>query len=152
MRIQIIGKTTTLNTRNKTNKTSLTNTNKIVQSRIFSENYKPLSFKSLREYKYQKAKKYLNEQKNILKETTANESINIDNFDLKKLEGIQKGIKVFDGLTMKEIAFIASITQEFALTRGCSNQCAHCYVDANPHLHLKKDEKKIYKRNELGRF
>lgn len=142
MRIQIIGKTTTLNTRNKTNKTSLTNTNKIVQSRIFSENYRPLSFKSLREYKYQKAKKYLNEQKNILKETTANESINIDNFDLKKLEGIQKGIKVFDGLTMKEIAFIASTTQEFALTRGCSNQCAHCYVDAKPHLHLKKDEKK----------
>lgn len=45
MRIQIIGKTTTLNTRNKTNKTSLTNTNKIVQSRIFSENYKPLSLK-----------------------------------------------------------------------------------------------------------
>ena len=65
MRIQIIGKTTTLNTRNKTNKTSLTNTNKIVQSRIFSENYKPLSFKSLREHKYQKAKKYLNEQKNM---------------------------------------------------------------------------------------
>lgn len=63
MRIQIIGKTTTLNTRNKTNKTSLTNTNKIVQSRIFSENYRPLSFKSLREYKYQKAKSILMSKK-----------------------------------------------------------------------------------------
>lgn len=57
MRIQIIGKTTTLNTRNKTNKTSLTNTNKIVQSRIFSENYKPLSFKSFKRAQISKSKK-----------------------------------------------------------------------------------------------
>lgn len=51
-------------------------------------------------------------------------------FDLNKLDGIQEGIKVFKGLNMKEIAFVADTVAEITVNRGCRNICAHCYADA----------------------
>lgn len=52
--------------------------------------------------------------------------------ELEKNEGIQKGIKVFEGLTLKEIAFIAQNLIEVAVYRGCRNNCAHCYANGKP--------------------
>ena len=51
-------------------------------------------------------------------------------FDLNKLDGIQDGIKVFDGLNMKEIAFVADTIAEIPVNRGCRNVCVHCYANA----------------------
>ncbi len=53
--------------------------------------------------------------------------------DLEKLNGIQKGIEVFEGLSMKEIAYMALNGKiNIALNRGCKNMCAHCYCSATP--------------------
>lgn len=56
----------------------------------------------------------------------------LKNFNLDKLDGIQKGIKVFDGLTMKDISFMFHELDSIAVKRGCSNQCLHCYANAMP--------------------
>ena len=71
------------------------------------------------------------------------EDFGIYNLNLDKLNGIQEGIKVFDGLNMKEIAFVSQSILEVAVNRGCNNMCAHCYADAKPHI--KEDETHINK-------
>lgn len=53
---------------------------------------------------------------------------------LKKLEGAQNGIKVFEGLTLKEIAFIGKDLAAIAVRQGCNSNCKHCYADAHPPL------------------
>lgn len=83
--------------------------------------------------KYLKAKGYLN-QENLKRQSKGvfEKFQKIFTYDLKKLDGIQEGIKVFKNLTMKEIAFILTTVTEFALIRGCRNNCSHCYADAKP--------------------
>ncbi len=49
----------------------------------------------------------------------------------ENLNGIQKDIKVFEGLTINEIASIMS-HPAILLNRGCNNGCAHCLYDATP--------------------
>lgn len=90
------------------------------------------SFKSY-SVKYLKAKEYL-VQENLKRQSKGlfKEFQNIFTYDLKKLDGIQEGIKVFKNLTMKEIAFLLTTISEFALIRGCRNNCTHCYADAKP--------------------
>lgn len=79
------------------------------------------------------AQNYLkNEVAPMLKDKTLKDAVDLFSLDLKKLEGIQEGIKVFKGMTMKEIAFLLTTVSEFATIRGCHNNCAHCYGDAKP--------------------
>lgn len=59
-------------------------------------------------------------------------SKNLVDYDLDKLEGIQEGIKIFEGLNMKEIAFMFDDLHTITVKRGCSNQCLHCYAGAKP--------------------
>ena len=59
-------------------------------------------------------------------------NIDIFKLDIDKLEGIQEGIKVFDGMSLREIAFMLTTVSEFATVRGCRNNCAHCYANAKP--------------------
>jgi len=58
--------------------------------------------------------------------------VNIKALNQDKLNGLQKGIKVFDGLTMREIAFVLN-KPILLLNRGCNNCCIHCGVNATPH-------------------
>ena len=51
--------------------------------------------------------------------------------NLERINGIQKGIKVFDGLTINEIAFILK-SPKVLLNRCCSNNCIHCAYMATP--------------------
>lgn len=53
---------------------------------------------------------------------------------LDKLEGLQYGLKTFEGASIKEIYHILKKggSLELALTRGCTNGCKHCYVGARP--------------------
>lgn len=92
--------------------------------------YQPLSFRG--NSQYLKAKQYLDERKNELQEK--GHHISIDKFDLEKLEGIQKGIKVFDGMSIKELGLVSQRLAAVLVTRGCSNNCAHCYNDAKTHI------------------
>lgn len=54
------------------------------------------------------------------------------NFCMEPLEGLQYGIKVFKGLTMKEIQYLSENLHVIAVKRGCKNMCTYCYADAKP--------------------
>lgn len=61
------------------------------------------------------------------------------NYNLAALEGIQKGIKVFDGLSLKEISFIGHNLSFICATQGCYSKCSHCYADAQKPIKEKDD-------------
>ena len=77
---------------------------------------------------------YLNAQKYANKMKVLNFFIekNFQDYNLEKLEGIQNGIKIFEGMNIKEIAFLFENLHTIAIKRGCSNQCLHCYAGALP--------------------
>lgn len=94
---------------------------------------------SIKSPKFLQAKAYLDKAKD---EKYCKEHW-IYEFDLNKLDGIQDGIKVFDGLNMKEIAFISQTLTEICVNRGCHNMCSHCYASAKPPI--REDENHINK-------
>lgn len=57
----------------------------------------------------------------------------LSKLDLKGLEGVQKGIPLFEGskpLTMDLISFITKRIETLNLFRGCTVGCSHCLKDA----------------------
>ena len=56
------------------------------------------------------------------------------NCNLDKLEGIQEGLKTFEGLSMKQIAFALTDLHSINMVRGCINHCLHCYANAQPFI------------------
>ena len=56
------------------------------------------------------------------------------NCNLDKLEGIQEGLKTFEGLSMKQIAFALTDLHSINMIRGCINHCLHCYANAQPFI------------------
>jgi len=118
---------------------SNTNRNKPCNDRSQQTEYKSANlnlpyypnFKSIEENDYLKAKKYLEYKKSQLSKPKL-ENISLKYFDLDKLNGIQKGIKIFEGLEFKQIAFVLDKLLEIATFRGCYNNCAHCYAEAKP--------------------
>ena len=56
------------------------------------------------------------------------------NCNLNKLEGIQEGLKTFEGLSMKQIAFALTDLHSINMIRGCINHCLHCYANAQPFM------------------
>lgn len=81
--------------------------------------------------KYQKAQKYV--------DGLDNKHMPLGAYDLSKLEGIQYGIKVFEGLNIKQVIILVSRLHAICTSRTCSNGCVHCYADAKP-FHVKKDD------------
>ena len=57
---------------------------------------------------------------------------NIKAYDFNRLEGLQYGIGVFDGLNIKEILLLEEHLGNILLKRGCSNNCVHCFCEAIP--------------------
>ncbi len=53
-------------------------------------------------------------------------------FSMEPFEGLQYGIKVFKGLSMKEIQYLLENLHVIAVKRGCTNMCGYCYADARP--------------------
>ncbi len=88
-----------------------------------------VDFKGKSEDEYDKAKKYLEYTKSKFSKNKL-ENLSLYYFDIDRLEGIQKGIKVFEGLNFKQIAFMLGRLSEVATFRGCYNNCAHCYAEA----------------------
>lgn len=82
--------------------------------------------------RYLNAKKYVTEIVKPRLEKHPKKVFDLWDFDLRKLEGIQYGIKVFKNMSIKEVAFFLSTVMEFATFRGCYNNCAHCYANAKP--------------------
>lgn len=52
------------------------------------------------------------------------------NEELCKLEGIQRGLKTFNGFSMNEIRYSFSHLDTIAMIRGCFSNCSHCYAEA----------------------
>ena len=64
---------------------------------------------------------------------------NASSFDLSFFEGAQKGIKVFDGLSLPDIAFMGDNLQVIAAKQGCYSKCIHCYAQAQKPLAVRND-------------
>lgn len=103
----------------------------INNSTSLRNNYSEIAFQSSY-LKYLSAKNYISKTIKPKLEAKPNKIFDLWDFDIKKLEGIQRGIKVFKNMSMKEIAFYLATAFEFATFRGCFNNCAHCYADAKP--------------------
>lgn len=93
-------------------------------------NHKPLTFTAKKspnspDDQYHKAQEYIKQQHEDYFVSSNRELL-----DLDKLDGIQNGIKVFEGMKIKEILFALSHVYGIAATRGCYNNCVHCQVDA----------------------
>lgn len=104
---------------------------------------------NLPSYKYQVSfgqndtesiRKYLKKRKLTLEREWVSYKA-LDSEDFKNIEGIQKGIKIFDNLSIQQIAFMAATLLEITLQRGCNNMCVHCYAKAMPPSYQKSDNK-----------
>lgn len=96
--------------------------------------YSPIYFQGLNLNRL-RAEEYLNGIRQEIKRQNIKlnrRETEIYDFDLNKLEGIQEGIEVFEGLNFKEIAFIARTLFSVNTNRGCYNMCSHCYANAMP--------------------
>lgn len=54
--------------------------------------------------------------------------------NFERYEGIQKGLKTFEGLSLKQIAFALTDLHSINLITGCKNHCLHCYANAQPFI------------------
>ena len=61
-----------------------------------------------------------------------NSAFPLAKLDLKRLEGIQKDIPLFDGVNLEDISFLAKRLETLNLFRGCRVNCSHCLKDAKP--------------------
>ena len=79
---------------------------------------------------YKEAQRYANVTK------LYNKYINkrLYNCNLDKLEGIQEGLKSFEGLSLKQITFALTDLHAINMIRGCVNHCLHCYANAQPFI------------------
>lgn len=50
------------------------------------------------------------------------------------LEGVQRGLKTFKGLSIKQMAFAFTDLQSINMMSGCTNHCLHCYANAQPFI------------------
>ncbi len=101
-----------------------------VYNRMFS--FKGSQVKPLTDKDFQNAKNNLLLVKNEAKFYNPNTALNLQHLNLEKLNGLQKGIRVFNGLSMKDIGFILK-NPSLLLNRGCPNNCIHCAYMATPY-------------------
>lgn len=108
----------------------------------FRTNRKNLSFEGnpiqkLKNYKnyimqFVKAQKYAYRLHKAIVASGRQDTFMLREFCIEPLEGLQHGIKVFDGLSMKDIQYMSENLHVIAVKRGCRNMCVHCYADAKP--------------------
>lgn len=80
-----------------------------------------------------KAIEYLTQQKAVL--GAAKPTLYC--YEWKKLEGLQNGIKIFDGLNFTQIGYIITNLDSIIVQRGCNNACIHCFAEAQTPFHMK---------------
>lgn len=94
--------------------------------------FKGQLLKQAKDYlRFQKVKFYAKTVSERIK-NSSNKLMPLRDLSMEALEGLQYGIKVFKGLTMKDIQYLSENLHVIAVNRGCTNMCAHCYADAKP--------------------
>lgn len=87
--------------------------------------------------------------------------LDISKYDLEKINGIQNGLKSFDGMSLKEIIFSVKNLYSLAVSRGCKGGCKYCYAEAKPqmqsmmyedYMNLMNDFEKLKERLGLDPF
>lgn len=108
-----------------------------VFERNLNNQNKSVSFKGqvlqqVKDYtRYLSVKNYVKKiAKNILNSPQKN--MPLRDLSMEAMEGLQYGIKVFKGLSMKDIQYLSENLHVIAVNRGCTNMCSHCYADAKP--------------------
>ena len=82
--------------------------------------------------RYLKAQSYAIWLNKYMKAQPNYEQFPFRNISMEPLEGLQYGIKVFKGLTIKDIQYLCENLHVIAVKRGCNNMCGYCYADAKP--------------------
>lgn len=82
--------------------------------------------------KYYTARNHAANLVRYLELTNSRENFILRHFSMEQFEGLQYGIKAFNGLTMKEIQYLCENLHVIAVKRGCNNMCGYCYADAKP--------------------
>lgn len=59
---------------------------------------------------------------------------NLCDCNLKMMEGVQQGLKSFEGLSLKQIAFALTDLHSINMISGCTRHCLHCYANAQPFI------------------
>lgn len=89
--------------------------------------------KPLNDYvKFLKVKSYVSAVTKELDRLPENQMPIFRNLSMEYMEGLQYGIKVFKGLSMKDIQYLSENLHVIAVKRGCKNMCGYCYADAKP--------------------
>ena len=83
-------------------------------------------------FRYIKAQRYAIWLNSYLKHQPKYEEFPFRNLSMEPLEGLQYGIKVFKGLSVKDIQYLSENLHVIAVKRGCNNMCGYCYADAKP--------------------
>lgn len=98
-----------------------------------SPSFKSNPIRTIKDFtRYLKVQKFILELTNYLKTQPNSEQLAFRNISLENIEGLQFGIKVFKGLSMKDIQYLSENLHVIAIKRGCNNMCGHCYADAKP--------------------
>lgn len=97
-----------------------------------------ISFKGIKELT---PKQKFERAKDIVDCFTKDQIQNMDDFDQSHLEGLQYGLKTFEGMKFKDIYFLLSHTQGYTipLHRDCAGRCAACNVNGRPKEHNKEN-------------
>lgn len=88
------------------------------------------AFKSYMQY--QRAKRIVATVSKDVYSRPNSEKFLFRNLSMEVIEGLQYGIDVFKGLSMKDIQYLSENLHVIAVKRGCNNMCSHCYADAKP--------------------
>lgn len=78
---------------------------------------------------------------NIVDTFSKDEILNLSDRDVEELEGLQYGLKTFEGLSFKEVYFILCNLGELSLPlyRDCAGMCPACNVNGRPAEFLKPE-------------
>ena len=101
---------------------------------------------------------YINKVSQINKYITNNSSFwskssfPLEKIDLKKIEGIQADIPLFEGVNLESIKFLTKWFQVLNLTRGCREQCTFCLRNAQTSLKEINDNINTILWEDLTRF
>lgn len=83
-------------------------------------------------FQYLKAQKVADDMYKYVAATDGFDNFILREMCMEPLEGLQFGIKAFEGLTMKDIQYMSENLHVIAVKRGCTHMCGHCYADAKP--------------------
>ena len=74
-----------------------------------------------------------------------NSAFPLERINLSRIEGIQEGISLFEGVRMEDIRFLTKWFQVLNIARGCREQCTFCLRNALAPI-KETANKKVYGR------